>query len=405
MPPGGSPYRMNARSARNKATHRQLRQHNQQLVLRAIYNGLANNRAALAQETGLAKPTVSELIGELIKAGLLVEEGRGRSTRGGGKRPRLLKFVPQARHVIGLSVNDDHVIGGLSDLNGQVVAWHYTPLDEAHGEAVIDVISATINGLLAQLDAPLLCLGIGVPGVVDAQAGVVQYAPHIGWHDVPLARLLQDRYRVPVYLANSTALMAMAEYVYGPADQVASFVAVRVGASVGVGMVINGAIYHGGGEIGHLRLATHSPVESSADVTGRLVTFLGWPYVRQRAAALRRAHPDSLLPGDNAPLTYLHIHYAATNGDPAALMLRDELSRSLAQVFAWIIGLLRPDHVSLAGPIADLGEPFLAQTVAYARELLLPELVQRVSFSLSTSPNLVAMGAIAQALHLELGLV
>ncbi len=395
---------MNARPT-NKATHRQLRQHNQQLVLRAIYNGVANSRAALAQETGLAKPTVSELIGELIEAGLLVEEGHGRSTREGGKRPRLLKFVPQARHVIGLSVNDDHVMGGLSDLSGQVVAWHYVALDDAQGEAVIEVIRATINGLLAQLDAPLLCIGVGVPGVVDPQAGVVQYAPHIGWREVPLARLLQQHYRVPVYLANSTALMAMAEYVYGPADQVSSFAAVRVGASVGVGLVINGAIYHGGGEIGHLRLADYSPVEVAPDVIGRLVTFLGWPYVRQRAAVLRRAYPASLLPGDDAPLTYLHIHYATVNGDAAALALRDELSQSLAQVFAWIIGLLRPDHVSLAGPIADLGEPFLAQTIAYTRALLLPDLVERVTFSLSTSPNLVALGAIAQALHLELGLV
>lgn len=396
---------MNARPTANKATHRQLRRHNQQLVLRAIYNGVAHSRAALAQETGLAKPTVSELIGELIEAGLLVEEGHGHSTREGGKRPRLLKFVPQARHVIGLSVNDDHVIGGLSDLNGRVVAWHYTSLDDAQGDAVIEAVSMAVNGLLAQLDAPLLCLGVGVPGVVDAQAGIVHYAPHLGWREVPLARLLHERYRVPVYLANSTALMAMAEYVYGPADQVASFAAVRVGTSVGVGLVINGAIYHGGGEIGHLRLADESPVETSPDVAGRLTTFLGWPYVRQRAAALRCAYPGSLLPGDDAPLTYLHIRYAAANGDPAAQTLCAELSQSLAQVFAWIIGLLRPDHVSLAGPIADLGESFLAQTVAHTRELLLPDLVERVTFSLSTSPNLVAMGAIAQALHLELGLV
>lgn len=396
---------MSTRTARNKATHRQLRQHNQQLVLRAIYDGVANSRAALAQETGLAKPTVSELIGELIEAGLLVEEGRGHSTRGGGKRPRLLKFVPQARHVIGLSINDDHVIGGLSDLNGQVVAWHHVPLGDAHGDAVIDVLSAAVNGLLAQLDAPLLCLGVGVPGVVDAAAGVVQYAPQLGWRAVPLAHRLHQRYRVPVYLANSTALMAMAEYVYGPADQVACFAAVRVGASVGVGLVINGAIYHGGGEIGHLRLEAHSPVETDPALAGRLITFLGWPYVQQRALTLRRAYPQSLLPAEAASLTYLHIHYAAANGDPAAQALRDELSQSLAQVFAWIIGLLRPDHVSLAGPIADLGEPFLGQTIAYTRALLLPELVERVTFSLSTSPHLVALGAIAQALHLELGLV
>ena len=65
-----------------KATREQIRQHNRQLLLRAVYTGLADNRAALAVETGLAKPTVSDLIGELIAEGLLVESGRGESSGG-----------------------------------------------------------------------------------------------------------------------------------------------------------------------------------------------------------------------------------------------------------------------------------------------------------------------------------
>jgi DNA-binding IclR family transcriptional regulator len=58
---------MNAR----KATRTQLRRHNRLLILRAIYAGEADNRAALAQATGLAKPTVSELVTELIESGLV----------------------------------------------------------------------------------------------------------------------------------------------------------------------------------------------------------------------------------------------------------------------------------------------------------------------------------------------
>ena len=104
------------RSRDDKATHGQIRRHNRELLLRAIYNGVADNRAALAQETGLAKPTVSELIGELIDDGLLIEEGHGPSTEGGGKRPRLLKFVPTARHIIGISLSEERVLGALAIL-------------------------------------------------------------------------------------------------------------------------------------------------------------------------------------------------------------------------------------------------------------------------------------------------
>src|SRR5690554_3984227 len=116
------------RNAVDKATPSQLRDHNRQLLLRAIYTGQAATRVALAQQTGLAKPTVSEVIAELIDLGLLVEEGRGPSTEGGGKRPRLLRFVPTSRQVIGLSITDERVLGALAFLDGRTVAQHYIDL-------------------------------------------------------------------------------------------------------------------------------------------------------------------------------------------------------------------------------------------------------------------------------------
>jgi DNA-binding IclR family transcriptional regulator len=67
-----------------KATHEQLKRHNRQLLLRTVYWEGISNRAALAQATGLAKPTVSDLISELIEDGLLVEGGHGESTDSGG---------------------------------------------------------------------------------------------------------------------------------------------------------------------------------------------------------------------------------------------------------------------------------------------------------------------------------
>jgi len=394
---------MRAHHAANKATHSQLRAHNRQLLLRAIYDGVADNRAALAQETQLAKPTVSEVIGELIDEGLLVEEGRGQSTRGGGKRPRLLRFVPTARHAIGVHVNDDHISGALAYLDGRVVAQHYTDLNGARGPEAALLVSETINGLIAQLDAPLLCIGVGIAGVVDAAHRRVIYAPHLGWDGAPLGEWLERAFERPVYLANSTALVAMAQFVYGPAEAAHSFATVRVGASVGVGLVIDGAIYHGGGEIGGLKIGPHGALSSAQRDEGPLETFLGWRYVRQRADQLRAAHPASALPGPGEPLTYLHLRQAVANGDPAALALQDELSEHLAQVFAWIIALLTPDHISLAGPIAEMGEPLLAAAVARARERVQSGLT--TSFSVGEASSLVTMGAIAHALHLESGLV
>ncbi len=251
-----------------------------------------------------------------------------------------------------------------------------------------------------------MCIGIGISGVVDAEEGVVRYAPQMGWHNLHLAEVLSEDYHVPVYVSNSTELVAMAQFVYGPTDHVGSFATVRVGGGIGVGMVVNGTPYRGGGEIGHLRVAEQSLVATTPEREGLLETFLGWNSVKQRAYALREAFGGGLLPAEDGPaLSYLHIRHARIKGDAAAQALQSELSGYLAQVFAWMIGLLRPDHIALAGPIADLGQEFLDQTVTRTSQLILPELVQRVSFSLAESSNWVALGAIAQALQLELGLV
>jgi predicted NBD/HSP70 family sugar kinase len=378
-----------------KATREQIRQHNRQLLLRAVSTGLADNRAALAAETGLAKPTVSDLIGELITDGLLVESGRGESTDSGGKRPTLIKFVPNARQVIGVSLDNGRAFGVLSNLSGQVIAQHYDELENAQGDEAAEILTDVINGLVAQLDAPLLCIGVGVPGVVDVQNGVVSDSPPLGWTNYALVERLTQQYGVPVYTGNSAELTALAQYAFGLSsdDESDKLVTVLVTNSVEVGITLDGTAYHQGGDISGL----HDGGKA------RLDALLGWPAVQQRTAELRAAYHESLLP--ESGLTYMHIHYGMMNGDAAAQQLCDELSTSLAQITAWIVGLLRPNHISLAGPIVNLGEPFLAQVVEKTEAMLWPKVIRPVKFSLAYSGNLSAIGAAALALHRELDIL
>jgi predicted NBD/HSP70 family sugar kinase len=378
-----------------KATREQIRQHNRQLLLRAVYTGLADNRAALAAETGLAKPTVSDLIGELIAEGLLVESGRGESTDSGGKRPILIKFVPNARQVIGVSLDNGRAWGVLSNLAGQVIAQHYDELENAQGDEAAEILSDVINGLVAQLDAPLLCIGVGIPGVVDVPNGVVSDSPPLGWTNYELVERLTQQYNVPVYTGNSAELTALAQYAFGLSsdDDSLRLVTVLVTNSVEVGITLDGTAYHQGGDISGL----------SEGGSERLDHLLGWPAVQVRAAALRTIYPESQIPEHG--LTYMHIHYGAMNGDPAAQQLCDELSTSLANIMAWIVGLLRPNHISLAGPIVNLGETFLAQVVEKTETMLWPKVIRPVTFSLAYSGNLSAIGAAALALHRELDIL
>ena len=381
-----------------KATRAQIRRHNRQLVLRFLYLEEATNRAALAQKTGLTKPAVSTIVAELIEEGLIEEIGLGESTDSGGKRPRLLRFVPEARQVVGIEIAEDHLRGVLTNLDGQVIVQHHAELEPGQKafSSVFPILLEVINGLIAQCSAPLLCIGAGVPGLVDTVNGEVIYSARFGWHEVALAEPLQKHYRVPVYVSNDTQLASMAQYAFGnltESESVNSFATVLVGGTVGMGLIQRESRAYQGGEISFLR----------PDGVTSLADLLGWDFVRRRMDELRLTHADGSLYASD--LSYLYIRQAVENGSEPALVLWAELSESLATVFAWVIALTHPEHISLAGRIADLGEGFLARVIEKTGERVLPYLLQQTGFSVDDSANLVSIGAAATSVQHELGLV
>src|SRR5262245_52375260 len=101
-----------------KATSQGTRQYNLRLVLKVIYDRSSVSRADVARVTGLTRTTVSEVVEQLIRSGLVEEVGPGRST--GGKAPILLRVPGDARHLIGVEIADDRVSGGIVDLRGEL---------------------------------------------------------------------------------------------------------------------------------------------------------------------------------------------------------------------------------------------------------------------------------------------
>lgn len=379
-----------------KATRAELKEHNRRLVLRAVYRGAANSRAALAQYTGLSKPSVSDIVSDLMNEGLLVEGGRGKSTESGGKRPRLLEFQVDAREIIGVTIGHDRIFGVLVRLDGTVRVRHDACRKGAQGEDALTVVEQVINGLLVQRDAPLLAIGLGAPGIVDGKAGVVRVSPPLGWHEFPLGQRLQATYDVPVHISNNTELATRAQIAFASRPQdICDLVMILVNSSLEIGITFGGRVYHHSGDLGFLRGGKH--------LTQPLSALLGWEAVQQRVAQLRDDYPGTALPTDD--LSYLHLQQAYRHGDALSARIYDELAAHLAQVFAWITGLIRPEQVVLAGDITDLGPPLIDLAVARSGAILPAALLDAIAFSLSRDPTLTVRGAVALVLGQELGVL
>lgn len=375
----------------SKATRAQLKKHNQQLILRAVYQGIAVSRAALAQETGLAKPTVSDIVNELMDAGFIEEGGRGSSTTSGGKRPRLLNFLPDVRQVIGVSITPAEITACLAFLDSTVVAQHHVTVPEDGSEPLFMLLESAINALMTQCDVPLLSLCVGVPGVVDSVRGVVESSPPLGWEGVELAQHLQDRFSLPVYVNNNTQLATQVQTAYDTDAATRHLVTVLASDTIEIGMAFQRTVFHHGGDMMPLPLS------------GGTVARLTWRHIKGRAQALMAAHPASSL--HHTRLTYTAIGHAARTGDAAGVALVDEIAADLTEIYRWIIGLMRPDEIALAGSMSDTGDLLMSKITDNLHASLPARALSATRLTLARSRNLSVSGAVANAIHQELGIL
>src|SRR5512141_613214 len=222
-----------------KANHQQTKQHNRDLILRAIFTNKTISRAELARVTNLTRTTVSELVGWLLEEGLVEEVGRGESI--GGKSPILLSVVADSRYLIGLNLTQDKFIGAFVNLLGEIKELVEMPVVNNDGKAALDLVYQIIDQLIKKKFRPIVGIGVGTPGLVNTREGVVVNAVNLEWQDLPLSQLLEKKYKLPVLVLNDSQAAAIGEYVYGGGhvpDE--NLIVVNVVHGIGAGILING---------------------------------------------------------------------------------------------------------------------------------------------------------------------
>ncbi|MDQ3705178.1 MAG: ROK family transcriptional regulator [Chloroflexota bacterium] len=391
-----------------KATQQQTKTYNSRLVLKTIYDQGRVSRADVARLTHLTRTTVSDLVTDLQEKGLVEEVGMGRSL--GGRSPVLLSVIDDARHLISLDLANDELRGAVVNLRNEVVSTVTLPVADRAGDDALSLVYELLDKLVYSTDRPILGIGIGTPGLVDTTHGVVLRAVNLDWRDLPLGSILEQRYRLPVYVANDSQLAALAQYMFGGRSYGPNLVMVKIGHGVGAGIVLNGGLFqgdgYGAGEIGHLTVEERGQ-KCRCGNSGCLEMLVSTHAMKARACALASEHPFS-------PLNYMDLAYeldtdtinrAFASKDVAATYLMRETGRYLGMVVANLIGTLNVKHIVLMGDLARFGSPLLE---IIRQEMLvrsLPPLAQATCIDLvEMNPHVVILGASALLLMHELGL-
>ncbi|HEU5183453.1 MAG TPA: ROK family protein [Gemmatimonadaceae bacterium] len=276
------------------------------------------------------------------------------------------------KFIIGVDLGGTNIVVGAMPVDGsREIGMRSEPTHSERGpEAVVDRIIAMLEQTIAETmeqsratRRDFLGVGIGAPGPLDRERGMVIVAPNLGWYDFPLRDVIGERVRLDATLDNDANCATVGEWWRGAARGGRNVVGLTIGTGIGGGLILEGHLYHGSsdvaGEIGH----------TTIDSTGRhckcgnygcLEAYASGPAIAMRAReALERDEVSVLrkmVQDDVESITAATVYDAANRGDALALEVVRDTARFLGTGVANLLNVFNPDVVVIAGGVTKAGD-------------------------------------------------
>jgi predicted NBD/HSP70 family sugar kinase len=343
---------MTAERENQPGTPQLMREMNERRLLEHLRRNGPMSRARLSRETGLSKPTVSQALANLERAGLVWTIGQV-SPEGGGRHAVLYEPDPTAGYVVGVDIGRSWVRVAVADLAGTIVARREERNQARSAGALVKLATELARSTVKAAGfiwSQVIHTVIGTPGVFDPSSERVLFASNLpGWGKRGLVEMLRESLESSLIVENDANLAAIGEQSFGCGSNVQTFVFLTVGTGLGMGIVINGALYHGahgaGGEVGFLPNDAHGSPDfsaaSSVNRRGMLEEVASADGIVRTAQAL----------GMRGPLSTRQIFAAARSGNEVALAVVEREGGHLALAVAAVAAILDPELVILGGGI------------------------------------------------------
>jgi glucokinase len=293
---------------------------------------------------------------------------------------------------IGVDLGGTKICTGIIDEQGVLVHSHETPtLAEKGPEAVIERIKATIDAALEQARGTEVAgIGIGAPGPLNPYRGVVLGPPNLpGWDEIPLAKMIHEAYKLPVYLENDANAAAIAEHRFGAGKGTQQMVYITVSTGIGAGVVVDGQVRQGAtgafGELGHIIVDPDGPPCSCGN-RGCLEAVASGTAIARMAREVY-----------GKPITAKEVAALAEDGDQTAQQILDKAFRFLGLGLVNAVNLFDPEVIVVGGGVAQIGDPLfnvLRECVAANRFHHASANIRVVPAQLGTKAGVIGAAAI-----------
>jgi glucokinase len=288
------------------------------------------------------------------------------------------------QYIVGVDLGGTNiVVGAMSSDGKQHFAMRSIPTSaELGAEGVADRIVGLIEGVVLDTIAEtnssrrdVIGVGVGAPGPLDREKGLVVVAPNLGWRNFPLRDRISERLRLPVTLDNDANCATVGEWWQGAARGGTNVVGMTIGTGIGGGLIIDGKLFHGAsdvaGEIGHTTIDLNGR-HCKCGNYGCLEAYASGPAIATRAReVLVREETASLLPslvgGKLESITAETVYKAAQQGDAVASEIVRDTARYLGAGIANLLNVLNADVVVVAGGVTQAGDALFVPLRAEVR--------------------------------------
>ncbi len=304
-------------------------------------------------------------------------------------------------HRIGIDVGGTNVKIALVDENGSIIYSNSVPTRAEMGfEYTVNNIKQAIRDLIAETkSAKIESIGFDFPGQIDYKNGVVRLAPNIpGWVDVPIAKIIEDEFKIPTRIDNDVHCAALGELNFGAGKGCENFICMTVGTGIGSGIVINGKLVRGAsnaaGELGHIKLQMNGGPLCGCGDYGCLEAFASGPSIVKMASEYIMSGKSTKFRelASGGEITPYIVCEAAKQGDPVAKRIFTIMGEYIGFGLTSVVNLLNPEKIIIGGGVADAGELLLEpirETIKKRAMVVAGSAVQVVPAQLGNSAGVI----------------
>jgi glucokinase len=249
-------------------------------------------------------------------------------------------------YIVGMDVGGTKTALVLGSLTGSL-KWRkqFPTLSGRPFAETFETLCAHIDEARKQADADIVALSVSIGGPLDVMKGMIKSPPHLpGWKDIPLKRLLSERFRLPVYIEHDGNAGALAEFYFGAGRGFSNIIFLTMGTGFGGGLILNGRLYRGttdvAGEVGHIRIAEDGPL-----CYGKRGSLEGYASGTGIALLAGEMFPDRYKVGT----TTADLYRDYRSGVEQAREVFHRASLYLGRGFALMADILNPERIILGG--------------------------------------------------------